>query len=397
MAGNLGLSGAFASGSLQAMLRQRMQDKIDAELRARKALNEDRTFGLAQQRQGLDERALQSQDALRQATLQASQANQSAQEQDRVFKENQTLNESTPADTVVGPSSPIFGRLMSIGALRDKGIQAEAPPAAIAENPDAPPQDIPGTIENAPMPSGRLYRKNATEKQQANDAKEAQAKAETDRRLAAEADTKQFRSGTLARQQGQDAETARHNKAMENKATNPSVVAIQTVDDKGNPVTRMVPKVAGAEFAKPPSAVTANRLDSAKVVVQTGDDMIAEINQMKAQLGPLMGRAGSFRDFIGNPPPEFSHLAGQIESYALANMGVHGMRSKQGADDIKLLLDQKHTPESLINAIQGVGGFSRHFLENAGRGNGSDQTQSAVEDWVRDASGKLVRQPKKTP
>ncbi len=123
-------------------------------------------------------------------------------------------------------------------------------------------------------------------------------------------------------------------------------------------------------FAKPPSATMENRLASAKAVQQTGQDIVRSLSDpnIAAKVGPAMGRFNTLRDFIGNPPPELSELAGSIESYALANMGVHGMRSTQGADEIKKLLDQKHTPESLIKTIQGIGKFSDHLLENEGRG-----------------------------
>lgn len=122
-------------------------------------------------------------------------------------------------------------------------------------------------------------------------------------------------------------------------------------------------------FNKPPSATVENRLASAQAVQQTGQDIISQLNdpKIRAMVGPAMGRFNSLRDFIGNPPPELSELAGSIESFALANMGVHGMRSVQGADEIKQLLDRKHTPDSLIKTIQGLNKFSEHFMTNEGR------------------------------
>jgi hypothetical protein len=113
-----------------------------------------------------------------------------------------------------------------------------------------------------------------------------------------------------------------------------------------------------------------NRLDSAMAVNQTGNDIIRQLKDPKvmATVGPLLGRASSLRDLIGNPPPEFAGLAGQIESYSLANMGVHGMRSAQGAKLIGALLDRRHTAESLISTIEGLNGFSRHYMENEGVG-----------------------------
>ena len=170
------------------------------------------------------------------------------------------------------------------------------------------------------------------------------------------------------------------------------MVTIQTVDENGQPVTKIVPKTAGSTFAKGPSAVTANRLDSAKAVKQTGEDIIAGLSDPKtaAMVGPAMGRFNTLRDLIGNPPPELAGLAGQIESYALANMGVHGMRSAQGAQMISKLLDRRHTPESLIATIKGLNGFSAHFLENAGRGGGKPDattTKPTAEDLIKKYGG----------
>ncbi len=78
-------------------------------------------------------------------------------------------------------------------------------------------------------------------------------------------------------------------------------------------------------------------------------------------------------------------MAGEIESYALANMGVHGMRSVQGANQISKLLDAKHTPESLIAAIKGLQGYSNNYLSTVGRGskvtNGAAPTKKKEPVW----------------
>lgn len=146
----------------------------------------------------------------------------------------------------------------------------------------------------------------------------------------------------------------------------PALITIQTVDANGNAVTKVVPKTAGSEFAKPANATTATRVSSAETVNAVGNDIISKLSDPKfaGVVGPVMGRAGTLGDLIGNPPPEFSELAGQIESYALANMGVHGMRSAQGAEAIKHLLEQHHTPESLIATIRGLNDFSTRFVQN---------------------------------
>jgi len=154
---------------------------------------------------------------------------------------------------------------------------------------------------------------------------------------------------------------------------NPSagIIGVQTVGPNGEPVTKYMSKedaLKGGSFAKPQGQTVQNRIESAKAVQQTGNDIITKLSDpaYASKVGPVLGRYHNLQDFIGNPPPEYADLAGNIESYALANMGVHGMRSAQGAEMIKRMLDQKHTPEALIAAVKGLNNFSQHFIENTG-------------------------------
>lgn len=144
-------------------------------------------------------------------------------------------------------------------------------------------------------------------------------------------------------------------------------VVVQTVDDAGNKVTKIVPKTAGSTFQSPQNATTENRATSAKTVLDTGNRIIQQIQQNADKLGPMMGRYNSVMDFIGDPPPEFANLAGAIESFSLANMGVHGMRSSTGAEAIKRTIGQtRMTPEAMVAAIQGLMSFANDFVKNAG-------------------------------
>jgi hypothetical protein len=100
-----------------------------------------------------------------------------------------------------------------------------------------------------------------------------------------------------------------------------------------------------------------------------------------------MSRYATIEDFIGNPPPEFSKLVGQIESYSLANMGVHGMRSNNGAEAIKQTLGVgRHTPESIIDTIVGLNGFAQHLLDNEGKGATSTTGGAVSDDALRQAA-----------
>lgn len=142
--------------------------------------------------------------------------------------------------------------------------------------------------------------------------------------------------------------------------------------DTGKTVIEWLPKstLRGQKFDAPDSATVANRTATAKVLQQVGGDIVSQLRDTNTSklLGPAMGRYNSLQDFIGNPPPEFARLAGRIESYALANPGMHGMRSSEAAQRIKEMLSSKKTPEAIAAAIEGLNDFSDHFLENEGEG-----------------------------
>lgn len=163
------------------------------------------------------------------------------------------------------------------------------------------------------------------------------------------------------------------------KKTAPAMITIHTVDENGNNVTKVVPKTAGSTFAAPVNATTANRVASAETVNRLSDDMITRLSDpaLAKTLGPAMGRYNTLQDFIGDPPPEFAELAGEIESFALANMGVHGMRSAQGAQKITEMLNGKQTPASLAAKIRGLSKFSNDFAEHNKPKSGASTTPPA--------------------
>lgn len=182
------------------------------------------------------------------------------------------------------------------------------------------------------------------------------------------------------------------------------LVKVEHKDDAtGRTVIEWLPKsqLAGKTFDKGTSATLQTRLASAEAVNQTGQDIIRSLSDPKiaAVVGPIMGKYNNLREFIGNPPPEFAELAGSIESYALASMGVHGMRSTQGAEKIKALMDGKHTPESIIAAINGLNKFSAHFMENNGMGQapkaaaGGPPVVNSPEEARKLPSGTVFRTP----
>lgn len=337
----LGWTSAYGAQGVQGYLHQRAQDQIAQQMRERQALEQDREFALRVQQMAMQQKNSQAQQA--RWGVEDQRAAQSAVQ----AQGNQLVDELSPNQSVSGQSA---------GVLRSSGRGD-----LIQENPD---YAYPGFLRmdqsardvNPGQQAGMVFTGTNAQKFQ-----QSQADAATREKGIAD-----------DRANATFAETHRHNVAAENKP--PAVMTVTTVDENGKPVTKVVPKVAGASYAKGPNATVANRLASASAVSQTGDDIIAHLSDpaFMAVVGPAMGRAGTLRDFIGNPPPEFSELAGQIESYALANMGVHGMRSSQGAEQIKHLLDQRHTPESLIATIKGLSKFSEHFIANESGAKKSD-------------------------
>lgn len=140
----------------------------------------------------------------------------------------------------------------------------------------------------------------------------------------------------------------------------------------GRTVEEFVPRseAAGKTRLAPLSGAEQTRYDSAATLVDVGNDLIASLKDpaFVKNIGPVLGRFNTVREFIGNAPPEFAKLAGEIDSFSYANMGVHGMRNVTAANQVRELLDQRHTPESLAATIEGILKFSRSFTERMGGG-----------------------------
>jgi hypothetical protein len=368
--GNLAPLGALsgAAGGMADAVAGIIEQRLNQARVANQAAQAQATLAEAQRRSQADEAFKQEQ--LKQTSLdrEANTAeNRRYHDQlnaDRVSKEGQALNESMPPGTDFSAASPMAPYLTAV----PKMLQAPAPPQALAADPAQGPTNLPGTIANAPSPViGRLLTKTPTFKQADTTDKAERAWQSVSDKAAQDATMAELRGRAITAQI--DAAAARQQAAAASAGN--KLMPVDTVDENGRPVRKYLTadEVRGQSYRKPPNATTANRLDSAEAVTQTGNDLIAKLKDpvFAAKIGPSMGNYNTLKDFIGNPPPEFSQLAGEIESYALANMGVHGMRSVQGAEKINALLSRKHTPESMIAAITGLQQFSNHFMENEGR------------------------------
>lgn len=177
--------------------------------------------------------------------------------------------------------------------------------------------------------------------------------------------------GTADQQAKQDAQQTRDENAAKPTgaaASADKLVKVEHQDENGKTIIEWLPEseLRGKTYRAPTPAATLNRVASAESVNNVASNLLSKLSDpaYASKLGPIMGRFSSMEDFIGNPPPEYSDLVGEIESYALANMGVHGMRSAQGAEMIKKLLSGHHTPESLAATIKGLQTFSTDFVAN---------------------------------
>ena len=355
--GDLGLQSAYGNTAMAAQLRQQIADQIAAQERAQAQQQQQFQNSRLLSSDARDNRRMDQSDQYRQDTLTEQKRQHDIAASDRTDDNNRALNDQIPAGSFFEDApaqQQIIGRLQAVGGMPMTPNQQERP--KIDEGPLLP-GDTGGEKK-------RGYLKLASEKQQENQGA-ADAKVEA-ARLAVE-------SRTNENDQKAKDRLAQIQAAAAGRPVADKLVKVEHKDPAtGRTVIEYLPQsdVRGKTFQKGSGATAESRLQSAEAVNQTGDDIVRQLsNPTVAQsLGPALGRFAKMSDFIGNPPPEFSELAGQIESYALANMGVHGMRSVQGAEKIKALLDARHTPESLAGAIRGLGAFSKHFMENEGRG-----------------------------
>lgn len=157
--GDLGIASAYgaagASDELQKILAKRIEEKRYADLM------EQRKFENLIQTRRLDQADQERKDALTETAYQHRQAEGSKNLED-TFKAADVI----PPGSEMRFTSPMAGRLSSIGQTRDKGIAGPEPPASIAAPGNQPMGEMAGTIANAPFPGGRIVTKLASAKQQ---------------------------------------------------------------------------------------------------------------------------------------------------------------------------------------------------------------------------------------
>lgn len=131
-----------------------------------------------------------------------------------------------------------------------------------------------------------------------------------------------------------------------------------------------------------------------------GEDLEGRIRQqlkdpaIRTQIGPLLGRAKNFQEFVGNLPPELSQFGNDLTSYAAFQAGMHpvrGIGALQYFDKVVGGLGQ--TPEQLEGKLNS-GHAVAEDVKNAGKPKtaGSKEAGSPGKADYVFQNGKLVKQ-----
>lgn len=357
-------TGAGAAGGLEELLaRMLAEDKfkqqsqletgrLSEETRhntANEGIERDRNTETARQRE-LQQQQLRQQQSIANADREASAA---ATEKDRSLTRAQTSFKATPAGTELGTDDPTvkdwkgagFGSLLKL---------------------------VPRNLESTEMTGsskglelGKLNLRSVGAKPdryvRQPDAQQVEASADNAR---------QDKAG--AEQATRDAETRRHDLVAENKP--PATVVVNTVDDKGNPVAKIVPKVAGAEYAKPaPTSVQdarAKKRDARATLDRLDKDI--EMASSRNLIGPIKGRISDLEQRIGDPDPAISTLAARMVAAKMqVDAGIGGMR---GAASAQLLARWDKLLGSQLNAanLHAVAQVMREMVEDNDATPGAD-------------------------
>lgn len=106
----------------------------------------------------------------------------------------------------------------------------------------------------------------------------------------------------------------------------PATILIHTVDENGNPVQKVVPKVAGATFGAAPTAQTQNRREQADIILREADRIIGLIDKTPNAVGPVVGRLALGQTVIGTVAPEAKALGTALGSFEALQPILHGFR-----------------------------------------------------------------------
>lgn len=131
-------------------------------------------------------------------------------------------------------------------------------------------------------------------------------------------------------------------------------------DAQGNPV--LVDKASGQVKAYPGGAMPkagaaeANRIAAADAALNSSAQLKDYLSkpEVRAAIGPAMGRFKSLEQAAGAGDPVAVELVAMLKSYSALQPQIHGFRNVHFAQDIEKLLSTHQTPESLEAALRGI-------------------------------------------
>lgn len=297
-----GAGNAGAFDTLDRLMAQRRADAILARQAEQQQFENQRQLG----GDARAERQLSNQEAALKATSERQTALDAEAKQQHAYTEANTLADQIPPGQFMGPLDPAVGRLQT-GGRGSLLSDAPARPAMGQGFTGPMPGDAAGpeTPQQAQVGRGQGFIKTASQKQ---------IDTNTDNARQAAAST-----ALADREAASTKETNRHNLAMEGKQTPGATVVVQTVDDAGNPVTRIVPKTANTEFQRPASNQERQASASKHEALSSLDQLDQALEAAKDLIGPGAGRISSIQQMVGNPDPKIAALGTKM---LLAKMQV---------------------------------------------------------------------------
>lgn len=168
-------------------------------------------------------------------------------------------------------------------------------------------------------------------------------------------------------------------------------------DTSGNPILfnskTGQTQAAPSNLARKPNAEEIKRSDLAENVNENLNRLEEIVNRRPDLFGKVAGRMTKLKENVGTDDPDISQLKTLEDNLGMAMQSAHGMRSAQHvATSAQSVLNRfKNSPEALKAAIKtardSVGTF-QHDVQNT---NQAGKSSSQTEEYVRDASGKLVK------
>lgn len=164
---------------------------------------------------------------------------------------------------------------------------------------------------------------------------------------------------------GQIASARKEYSAADNVNPQPKVQKVDQFNpETGETETRFITNedaLAMAQGKQPPilkgpSAATKTKMDAARVSINAGENLLAELKdkEFSSKVGSIAGRWNSIAAAAGEGDPTAQYLVSALRSFSAMQPAVHGFRATKMAEDIEKLLSTKQSPEALSGALKGI-------------------------------------------